>query len=428
MVALPFLVMTIGLALGVPIAFCLAGAGILGIYLITGKWSIVMGILGMTPFSTVADYALMTVPMFILMAYFSSSSGLARDLYKAAASWLSHLRGGLGIATVFACGMFGALCGSSVAAASVMSATVMPEMRQHGYSEELAAGTIGVGATLDILIPPSIPMVIYGIATQNSIAKLLIAGIVPGIIIGIFLAAIVYVWAAIRPKDAPRTPPVPWAERWASLRPVWASLVLIAIVIVFLYGGFCTPSEIAALGAFFAGLIGVVTGRLKWSGILEALKATIRTSAMIFMILIGANIFGDYMALSRVPQHVVEIVSVMHLSRYMVIIGIVMVYFVISMFMDEIPLMLLILQLTYPLIISMGFDPIWYGVLMVMMICMGLVFPPVAVVAIVVSATAKISLLKVYVGCCIMIIAIALGTMILIIFPETATWLPSMMR
>ena len=302
MVALPFLVMTIALALGVPIAFCLAGSGMLGIYLMTGKWSIVMGILGMTSFSTVADYGLMTVPMFILMAYFSSSSGLARDLYKAAASWLSHLRGGLGIATVFACGMFGALCGSSIAAASVMSAIAAPEMRQHGYSEELAAGTIGVGATLDILIPPSIPMVIYGIATQNSIAKLLIAGIVPGIIVGIFLAAIVYLWAVIRPKDAPGTPPVPWPERWLSLRAVWASLVLIVIVIVFLYGGFCTPSEIAALGAFFAALIGVSTGRLKWPGILEALKATIRTSAMIFMILIGANVFGYYMAFSQDPS------------------------------------------------------------------------------------------------------------------------------
>jgi TRAP-type C4-dicarboxylate transport system permease large subunit len=200
------------------------------------------------------------------------------------------------------------------------------------------------------------------------------------------------------------------------------------MVIVFLYGGFCTPSEIAALGAFIAGLIGVSTGRLKWAGISEALKATIRTSAMIFMILIGANIFGYYMALSRVPQHVVEIVSVMHLSRYMIIFGIVVVYFVISMFMDEIPLMLLILQLTYPLIVAMGFDPIWYGVLMVMMICMGLVFPPVAVVAIVVSATAKVSLLKVYTGCCIMVIAIIFATIILIIFPATATWLPSMMR
>ena len=428
MVALPFMVMIIALALGVPIAICLAGSGMFGLYLITGKWHIVFGILGMAPFTTVADYSLTTVPMFILMAYFSASSGLAKELYKAAASWLAHLRGGLGIATVFACGMFGAMCGSSVAAASVMSATAMPEMRKHGYSEELAAGTIGVGATLDILIPPSIPMVIYGIATQNSIATLLVAGIIPGIFVGIFLAAIVYLWALIRPKDAPRTPPVPWTERWLSLRPIWASLLLIIVVIVFLYGGFCTPSEIAALGACAAGLIGVGTGRLKWAGISEALRATVRTSAMIFLILIGANIFGYYMAMSRVPQHVVEIVGAMHLSRYMIIIGIVVVYFVISMFMDEIPLMLLILQLTYPLVISVGFDPIWYGVLMVMMICMGLVFPPVAVVAIVVSATARIGLVKVYTGCCIMVVAIILATVILILFPSTATWLPSTMH
>jgi C4-dicarboxylate transporter, DctM subunit len=196
----------------------------------------------------------------------------------------------------------------------------------------------------------------------------------------------------------------------------------------FLYGGFCTPSEIAALGALAAGSIGVFSGRLKRAGIWEALKTTVRTAAMIFMILIGANIFGYYMALSRIPQHVVETVTIMHLNRLMVIIGIAVVYFVISMFMDEIPLMLLILQLTYPLIISMGFDPIWYGVFMVMLICMGLVFPPVAVVAIVVSATAKINIIKVYAGCCIMVIAIILGTIILITFPETATWLPSTMR
>ncbi len=429
MVALPFVVMIITLALGVPIAFCLAGAGALGILITTGwNWTTLLGILSMAPFSSVADFSFTTIPMFILMAYLSASSGLARDLYQAGVSWLSHLRGGLGIATVFACGMFGAMCGSSVAAASVMSAIAIPEMRRNGYSDELAAGTVGVGATLDILIPPSIPMVIYGIVTQNSIGKLLIAGIIPGIIVGIFLAAIIYAWAVIRPKDASRTLPVPWPQRWLSLRPVWPSLLLIFIVMVFLYGGFSTPSEVAALGAFAAGLIGVCTSRLKLPGVMEALKATIRTSAMIFMILIGANIFGYYMALSQVPQHVVEIVSVMHLSRWMVIVGIVVVYFVISMFMDEIPLMLLILQLTYPLIVSMGFDPIWYGVLMVMMICMGLVFPPVAVVAIVVSATSKINLIKVYTGCCVMVLAIIFGTIILIVFPQTATWLPATMR
>src|SRR5512136_2763272 len=244
MVFLPFLAMVIALLLGLPIAFSLAGAGILGIYLYTGNWNMVIGILGMAPFSSVADYALTTIPMFILMAFFSSSSGLARDLYTAGANWLSHIKGGLAVATVFACGIFGAMSGASVAAASVMSTIAYPEMRRHGYSEELAAGAVGIGATLDILIPPSIAMVIYGIATQTSIGKLLIAGVVPGIIVGILLAAMVYLWVVLSPKHAPNTYRVDSKERWASLIRIWPSLLLIVLVLILLYTGIATPTEV----------------------------------------------------------------------------------------------------------------------------------------------------------------------------------------
>jgi tripartite ATP-independent transporter DctM subunit len=428
MVALPFLVMVIALLLGVPIAFSLAGAGIFGIYLITGKWSIVMGILSMAPFTTVADYALTTIPMFVLMAFFSASSGLARDLFKAGANWLSPIRGGLAIATVFACGIFGAMSGASVAAASVMSTIALPEMQRHGYSDQLAAGTVGIGATLDILIPPSIAMVIYGIATQTSIGKLLIAGVVPGIIVGIFLALAIFAWVYIRPQDAPRTYKVPLAERWASVLRIWPSILLILIVLILLYTGIVTPTEVGAIGAFMAALIGVVFGRLTWAGIMEALKNTIRTSAMIFMIIIGATIFGYYMALSRVPQQVVTVVADMNLNRWLVIMGIVVGYFVISMFMDEIPLLLLTLQLTFPLITHLGFDPIWFGVLSMMLVSMGLVFPPVGVIAFVVSATAKMDLVKVYTGTSVLMIAIVITTILMMFFPQIATWLPSTMR
>ena len=230
MVALPLLVLVVALVLGVPIAVALAASGMLGIYLVTGDASKVMGILSLAPFSTVADYALTTIPMFILMAFFSASSGLARDLYAAASNWCSHIKGGLAIATVFACGIFGAMSGASTAAASVMSKIAMPEMRRHGYSDELAAGAIGVGATLDILIPPSIAMVIYGIATQTSIGKLLIAGVVPGIIAGILLAVMVYLWVVISPKHAPSTYRVSAQERWASLVRIWPSLLPILLV------------------------------------------------------------------------------------------------------------------------------------------------------------------------------------------------------
>jgi tripartite ATP-independent transporter DctM subunit len=420
--------MVIALLLGVPIAFSLAGAGILGIYLHTGNLNMVIGILGMAPFSSVADYALTTIPMFILMAFFSSSSGLAKDLYTAGANWLSHIKGGLAIATVFACGIFGAMSGASVAAASVMSSIAMPEMRRHGYSEELGAGSIGIGATLDILIPPSVAMVIYGVATQTSIGKLLIAGVVPGLIVGILLAVAILIWVKVSPSHAPETYRVSAAERWASLKRIWPSLVLIFLVLVLLYTGVVTPTEVGAIGAFLSAAIGVAFGRLRWAGAIQALKATIRTSAMIFMIIIGATIFGSYMALSRVPQQVVSVVAEMNLNRWVVIAGIVIAYFVVSMFMDEIPLLLLTLQLTFPLITNLGFDPIWFGVLSMMMVSMGLVFPPVGMIAFVVSATANVNLVKVYKGTSILMIAIVLTTILIMVFPQIALWLPATMR
>jgi C4-dicarboxylate transporter, DctM subunit len=428
MLFLPFVIMVIALLIGVPIAFALAGSGILGIYIVTGNWNTVIGVLGMVPFTTVADYGFTTIPMFILMAYFSASSGLANDLFKAGANWLAPLRGGLAAATVFACGLFGAMSGASTASASVMSTIAYPEMRRHGYSEELSAGTIGIGATLDLLIPPSIPMVIYGIATQTSIAKLLIAGVVPGIIAGIFLFLTVMLWVRVRPQDAPQTYRVPRAERWASVARIWPALVLIAIIMVLLYTGIVTATEVAAVGAFLAALIGVVLGRLTWAGTSEALKTTLKTCAMIFTILIGANIFGSFMAMSRVPQQIVSVVSDMELNRWVVVIGIAVSYFIISMFMDEIPLLLLTLQLTFPLIVRLGFDPIWFGVLSIMLVCMGLVFPPVGVVAFVVSATTKVDLMKVFTGTSIMMIALVITTVLIMLFPQLVLWLPQTMR
>ena len=375
-----------------------------------------------------ADYVLTTIPMFILMAYFSASSGLARDLYMAGAHWLSRVRGGLAIATIFACGIFGAMSGASLAAAAVMSSIAMPEMRRHGYSDELSAGAIGVGSTLDILIPPSVGMVIYGIMTQTSIGKLLIAGIIPGVIVGAFLVLAILVWVTVSPAHAPETYVVSAAERWACLRRIWPSLLLIVLVVALLYAGVATPTEVGALGAFLSAVIGVALGRLTWGGALQAIQQTIKTSAMIFMILIGATIFGYYMAMSQIPQHVVAVVTDLNLNRWVVIAGIVVAYFIVSMFMDELPLLLLTLQLTFPLILSLGFDPIWFGVLSMLMVAMGLVFPPVGMIAFVVSANANVSLVKVYKGTSILMIALVLTTVLIIVFPQIVLWLPSTMR
>jgi len=424
----PFLVMVVSLLLGLPIAFSLAVAGIVGIYMLGGDWNVVSRILGTTPFSTAAEYVLTTIPMFILMAYFSASGGLARDLYTAGAQWLSRVKGGLAIATVFACGVFGAMSGASLAAAAVMSSIAMPEMRRHGYSDELAAGAIGIGATLDILIPPSVGMVIYGITTQTSIGKLLIAGVIPGIIVGIFLILAIIVWVRVRPAHAPETYVVSRSERWAGLRRIWSSLLLIVLVVALLYTGAATPTEVGALGAFLAAAIGVALKRLSWAGATEAIRQTIKTSGLIFMILIGATIFGYYMAMSQIPQHVVAVVAALDLNRWVVMSGIVVAYFVVSMFMDELPLLLLTLQLTFPLIVSLGFDPIWFGVMSMLMVSMGLVFPPVGMIAFVVSSSANVSLVKVYTGTSILMIALVLTTILIMIFPQIVLWLPNTMR
>jgi len=424
----PFLVMVAALLLGVPIAFSLAVAGIVGILLLGGDLNVVLRVLGTTPFSTAAEYVLTTIPMFILMAYFSASGGLARDLYSAGAQWLSRVKGGLAIATVFACGIFGAMSGASLAAAAVMSSIAMPEMRRHGYSDELAAGAIGIGATLDILIPPSVGMVIYGITTQTSIGKLLIAGVIPGIIVGFFLIVAIMVWVRVRPAHAPETYVVSRAERWAALRRIWSSLLLIVLVIVLLYTGAATPTEVGALGAFLAAAIGVALKRLSWAGAIDAIRQTIKTSGLIFMILIGATIFGYYMAMSQIPQHVVAAVAALELNRWVVISGIVVAYFVVSMFMDELPLLLLTLQLTFPLIVSLGFDPVWFGVMSMLMVSMGLVFPPVGMIAFVVSSSANVSLMKVYTGTSILMIALVLTTILIMIFPGIVLWLPNSMK
>jgi tripartite ATP-independent transporter DctM subunit len=221
---------------------------------------------------------------------------------------------------------------------------------------------------------------------------------------------------------------VPAAERWASLRRIWSSLLLIVLVVALLYTGAATPTEVGALGAFLAAAIGVAFGRLTWAGALEAIRQTIKTSALIFMILIGATIFGYYMAMSQVPQHVVAAVIAMDLNRWVVISGIVVAYFVVSMFMDELPLLLLTLQLTFPLIVTMGFDPIWFGVMSMLMVSMGLVFPPVGMIAFVVSSSAGVPLMKVYKGTSILTIALVLTIVLVMVFPEIALWLPNTMK
>jgi tripartite ATP-independent transporter DctM subunit len=362
------------------------------------------------------------------MAFFSASAGLAQDLFDSASSWLSQIRGGLGTATVFACAIFGAMSGTSLAAASVMAAVAMPNMRRFGYSESLAAGVISVGATLDVLIPPSLAMVLYGILSGQSIGKLLIAGITPGIVVAIMLVSIIRIWVTVSPNSAPMTQKGSWEARWRSLIRTWPAIALILMIIGFLYTGVGTPTEVGAIGAFLAAVIGVVMRRLTWAGAVDAIKKTISISAMIFTLIIGGYIFGYFVSLSQITQNMMSVVNEMNLSRWVFMIGICFAYFILSMFMDEIVLLIITMQVAYPLVISLGFDPIWFGVVMILLMCMGFVFPPVGIIAFIVSDVTKVDLVKVYKGTTILSIPLFLTVLLIMVFPQIALWLPSTMK
>jgi len=428
MALLPFLALVGALLLGVPVALALAGAGAFGIWLMTGEWAQVTAILGTATYSSVAEYTLSTVPLFILMAFFASHSGVARDLFEAIANWTSRIRGGMAVATVGATGIFGAMSGASVAAASVMSEIAVPQMRRHGYADELAAGAVAVGATTDILIPPSVALVVYGLMTDTSLNDLLIAGIIPGVMLAVVLAVVILVWVRINPALAPNTYEVSWRQRFRSLASVWPSLVLILVVLTLLYSGFATATEVGAAGAFCAALLALLLGRLSWPKVRDSIGQTLLSTAMIFMIFIGAKIFGYFLTLSQIPQSVVAWVLHMQFDRWVVILGIIVAYFVISMFMDEVPLMIITLPLTFPIVTTLGFDPVWFGIMTMMMVAMGLVFPPVGMVAFVVSAAAKVDLVKVYKGSAVLMSAIVICTGLLMLFPEIALYLPRALK
>ena len=422
---IPLILMVVGLLAGMPIAFTLGGAGIVGIWMVTGSWSAVMGIVGTCVYRSGADYVLTTVPMFIMLAYITSGSGMARNLYRAAASWVSNIPGGLAIGTIFAGAVFGALSGASTAAASVLSEVALPNMREQKYSDVLSTGAICLGATLDLLIPPSVMMVIYGIMTETSINKLLIAGTVPGIILAAITVGVILVWVWINPSIAPGRYRSSWADRLGSLSDCWPSAILIVLMLGMLYSGVVTATEVAAIGSFSAVVISLAMRKLTWNIFINAMRLAVRTTAMIFAILLGATTFGYYITLTQVPQVLTEYVIGLNLDRYVVIIVIVVGYFLMSMFMDELPLVIITLPFTFPMITSLGFDPIWFGVMTIMMVIMGLIFPPVGMVAFVVSAMTKVKLEIVFKGCFVMIIGVLIVTALVMIFPGLALWLPS---
>lgn len=413
--------------LRVPIGMAMGLVGVAGFGYLTSAGP-ALKIVGHTTMRTVTDFNYAVVPLFLLMGAFATTSGMSRELFRAANSFIGHLRGGLGIATILACGGFAAICGSSVATAATFSRVAYPEMRRFKYPESFSAGVIAAGGTLGIMIPPSTVLAIYGIITEQDIGKLFVAGVIPGILAVIMYAGTVSLIGYLRPGYLPTGPKASWPERLESLKSVWATLLLFAFVIGGLYGGIFTATEAAGAGAGGAFLIGLVRGRLSGKDILRCLLETTRTTAAVFTILIGALLFGYFLTITQTPQKVTEFLTGLGIGNYGVLALILLMYLLLGCLMDALAMIILTVPIIFPLIKQMGFDPIWFGVVVVMTVELGLIHPPVGMnIFVIKSVLEDVKISTIFAGVIPFIITDLIRLAILVAFPILATWLPSHM-
>ncbi len=387
-----FAIVLVLVLLRMPIVFAMGLVGTLGFAFERGGsifsergLKAAMSMVGRQITDTAQDYGLSVIPLFILMGLFVNKGGLARELYAVSNAFLGHLRGGLAMATVAACGGFSAICGSSLATAATMSKVAMPEMRRYGYADGLSTASIAAGGTLGILIPPSVILVIYGLLTETSIGKLFIAGIVPGVL-GILFYLFAVRWSVYRnPQAGPAGPRASWGERLRALRAVWAVLLLFFLVIGGLYGVFdfaplnltFSPTEAAGMGAMGAFLIALSRGGLDWRTTFEVLKDTAFTSAALFAVLIGAQIFSNFVNLAGLPEALIAIVTAYDVPPFVVMLMILGIYIVLGCVFESLSMLLLTVPIFFPLVISLGFDPVWFGIVVVVVTEISLITPPV---------------------------------------------------
>src|SRR5262247_1975873 len=407
-----FIVLFALMLLRVPVGMAMGLVGVAGFGYLSGSGP-ALKIVGHTSMRTVTDWNFAVVPLFLLMGAFATTSGMSRELFRAANAFLGHLRGGLGIATIAACGGFAAICGSSVATAATFSRVAYPEMRRFGYPQSFSTGVIAAGGTLGIMIPPSTVFAVYGLITEQDIGKLFIAGVIPGIVAVLMYMATITIIGRLRPGFLPAGKPAPWPERLAATKDVWATLLLFLFVIGGIYGGVFTATEAAGMGAAGAFLIGIARRRLSGGDILRSLLEATRTTAAVFTVLIGAILFGYFLTITQTPQKVTEFLTGLGLGRYGVL-ALIMV--------------ILTVPIIFPVIKELGFDPIWFGVIIVMTVELGLIHPPVGMnIFVIKSVIEEMKISTIFYGVLPFILTDLLRLVILIAFPILATWLPARM-
>jgi C4-dicarboxylate transporter DctM subunit len=410
---------------GIELGFAMALVGFAGFAYLTDI-DAAMNLLGRDVFDVISNYGFTVFPLFILMGQIGFNAGLAVRLYDSAHKFIGHIPGGLAMATVMGATGFKAICGSSAATSATFAAVAVPEMDRYGYDRKLSTGIVATVGTLGCIIPPSVVLIIYGILTEQSIGRLFLAGMIPGIIIAALFLAIIYAWARTRPEEAPSSNRYTWKERLQSLPEVGWVLLVFLVVVGGIMSGFFTPTEAAGVGAFAVLILSVFKRELGpkryWQSLFEAL----RTSGMILMLVIGSTVLGHFIAITGIPQAVADWVSELNMNRYLVLSLICLVYLIGGSFIDDLAFMILATPIFYPVVIDLGFDLIWFGISLGIVLMIGVVIPPVAVCVFVVKNITKEPIGRIYVGVAPFLISLVVVWGMLFVFPQLAMWLPSM--
>ncbi|TDQ64372.1 tripartite ATP-independent transporter DctM subunit [Maritalea mobilis] len=424
---LGFVALFVFLAMGAPVAVALLVVGFVGTIFLSGFQAAAFTLSGQV-FATVTVYELTIIPLFILMGNLASAAGLSRDLFEAAHKMIGRLRGGLAAATILGCAGFAALSGSSIASAITMGKVAYPEMRRFNYGPKLATGAIAAGGTLGILIPPSTGFVIYAVLTEESIGRLFMAGVLPGILLTTMFLLAIAVVTFIWPEEGPRGPQFTTKEKLASLLRATGIGGIVLITIGGIYTGLFTPVEAAGVGAFFALVMLIVRRKCTWATLYDVSAETLKTTGMAFFILVGANVFAPFVALSHLPATIAAAMAGLALGTYGTLALILLGYVILGMFIEGLSLLVITLPIVFPLVVGLGFDPIWLGVVMVIVLEMGLISPPVGVnVFIVKSVVQDVKIETIFAGIMPFWLAMIATLALIVIFPEIALMLPNAM-
>jgi tripartite ATP-independent transporter DctM subunit len=416
------------LLIGIPIAFSLMLVGFLGTTCLASL-NAALPMVARTVYESSSHYPYTIIPLFIVMGSYAEITGISSDLYDTFDKWLRRLPGGLGMATIASIAGFSAISGSSVASSAAFGKVAYPEMRRFNYSPRLAAGTVAAGATIDFLIPPSLGFVIFGMLTEQSIGKLLISGMIPGLLLAGAFMIILYVWVKFNPNSALSSPEgASWKEKISALKGIWETVVIFLLVIGGIYTGLFTPTEAAGVGATLIFLMALWKRKLTWKILLDSLFEATRVSVMVLFLVAGANVFSYFLALSTIPMKVSTWIIGLGISKYLILTIIVLIYLLLGCFLDAISMMILTLPVIFPVILNLGFDPIWFGVVCVLMMGAGLITPPMGLCVFTVASIAKDAPLEeVFKGALPFLIAILFITFLITLYPQIALFLPSMM-